>query len=144
MCEADGPQGEAAFTQCVCDPEVCAVECEVDCAGYGISGSCIICTQKAGAETCSDELEQCGGVLEDCSSPADCYECVACADYGQCYDVWHACWADAECEAVLNCDFACLDAHPAAQPLVDAYLHCVVCDACAVACPDAAVDCGGP
>lgn len=137
-------ESQIVLTNCLCEADVCGAECASACVGLGIDLSCFVCAQKVGADACSAELAQCNGTTTDCSAPADCNGCRGCADADTCYDAWHACWFDSECQAVMLCsgDFsrdallACLPANPTAEPLLTAYLDCTYCTACTTQCPE--------
>ncbi|WP_437611181.1 hypothetical protein WMF20_05070 [Sorangium sp. So ce834] len=50
-----------ALIACVCAAGVCADECEVECAGGGITADCAPCVQQARTDACKAEYEACGG-----------------------------------------------------------------------------------
>ncbi|WP_437672248.1 hypothetical protein [Sorangium sp. So ce131] len=50
-----------ALIACACAAGVCAEECEVECAGEGISARCAPCVEQAGMDQCKAELEACSG-----------------------------------------------------------------------------------
>ncbi len=137
-------ESQIVLTNCLCESDVCAKECQSACVGLGIDVSCFVCAAKETADSCADQYGACGGQPSSCGAPAGCSECVSCANSGACYDTWHACWFDEECQAVMLCAGdgslaslqGCLPEHPNAAPLLDAYLNCAYCSTCSSLCPD--------